>query len=292
MRTSVARKLAVRIKETVEDLNRQWTPFGTFFIISLVLASVLANFIQIGQGLPTDVTVQIPVVGLAVAVILVVAALTTIAVQINTSPGVIYKRAGITPLTDILIDRRRGELYFGNLRNVLMRIETIRHVLHSVAGFSDDADQTRRRLYRIGKQIGKDFADDFYDASNEARESQNLIDIIDAWCVYDVEAGWGKFILEPGSTEYTGTIVVRSNFLIAPIDDHAHEGSLVKHEASVCGFLEGYISGILEVFVRILQPTTDWSADVSENICGLTRARDSCHFVFNIERIASDDDLA
>ena len=269
-------KIFSQLKDTFTDLNNRWGALGSLIIMTLAIASVVANLLQIWSYFPESQTITVPIAPVVTVGLVIVSALASLAFQISRS-DVVTKRKGITQLTDIFVIRPKGELYFGDIRNILVRLGTIQQILIGISDGREVEDSGRKALQKVGKKIGLMFGDQFID--QHGVKEKTLHDMIDAWCEYDVDAGWGRFVFLPGSSEFVGSIQVRSNFLTSSL------GALNLNQ-SLCGFLEGYISGILEVFTTFQYPLKRLNVEVTERICGIHDGGHSpCGFDFIIREI-------
>lgn len=269
-------KIFSQLKDTFTDLNNRWGSLGSLIIMTFAIASVVANLLQIWSYFPQNQTITVPVAPLAIIGLVVVSALASVAFQISRS-DIITKRQGVTQLTDIFVIRPKGELYFGDIRNILVRLGTIQQILIGISDGRETGDSGRKALQKVGKKIGLMFGDQFID--QHGVKEKTLHDMIDAWCEYDVDAGWGRFVFLPGSSELVGSLQVRSNFLTSSLGN-------LDLEQSLCGFLEGYISGILEVFTTFQYPLKKLNVEVTERLCGIRDGGHSpCGFDFIIREV-------
>jgi hypothetical protein len=273
-------KILSNLQQTVRDLNRRWGWLGALVIIFVTIASVVSSIMQImGSIQPSQgVTITIPVAWLAMFSLLVVSAIVSLVFQLG-STELMVKKSGITQLTNVYVQSNRGELYYGTKRNVLLRLETIQEILRSIFIDGLEVSLANERLRQLGNRVGLSFADGFVDQIDKQRlllGEKNLANMIDAWCDYDIEAGWGRFQYSPVS-EWLGRIEVRSNFLTTVVDGKQ------RLSRSICSFMEGYIAGVLELFAVVVYPTKKWHVEVTERECGVNLAgQKPCAFEFCI----------
>lgn len=269
-------KILKQLRDTYKDLSLRWGTLGSVGIITLAIASVVANILQILSYFPDNQTITIPLAPVAILAIVVVSAVASLALQIRQS-DVVVKRRGKTELTNVFVVPASGELYYGDIRNVLVRLGTIQQILLGALLINNDPEgKGKDMLKETGRKIGVAFGDQFVDQQG-MRMIKTLPEMIDRWCEYDVEAGWGRFIHIPGSTDFVGSFRLRSNFLTAS------EGNL-SLDHSLCRFIEGYISGVLDVFMTFEHPSKDLSVEVTEQECGVKDGgRTPCAFTYVIK---------
>jgi len=99
--------------------------------------------LQIWSYFPESQTITVPIAPVVTVGLVIVSALASLAFQISRS-DVVTKRKGITQLTDIFVIRPKGELYFGDIRNILVRLGTIQQILIGISDGREVEDSGRK----------------------------------------------------------------------------------------------------------------------------------------------------
>jgi len=179
--------------------------------------------------------------------------------------------------TEYRWDEDQGALFFGNIRNVLVRVQTFRRVLQDLLEEVPE-DKRDEALHHAGARIGREFALDlenqvlapprrkaWYWPKSGADFPRTLRlekDVLDVWRRYDGRAGFGWLDfdglhgLEEEPPRPHGVVVLKNCFItIEPTPE--------DEPFRLCRFMEGYVEGFLdqaasdaEVTVRSVCPAS------------------------------------
>lgn len=123
-------------------------------------------------------------------------------------------------------------------RNVLLNNKTVQTILKGLR------DRGEAQLEEAGYNAGKDFGEVVVSLQKENLDDLDLL--IEEWFRYDSNAGFGNFgkdtYLQPGAYNVIG-IRLRYNFL-------ATGGTFKDPNVSLCGFMRGYIRGVISSLPR------------------------------------------
>jgi len=164
-----------------------------------------------------------------------------------------------------------GQLVIGNTLNVALRTKTLQEIFGSfLQSFGDESFSVFRAA---GKRAGMDFAVDLTKELRQLRSSSIaksgkteavLMDKLRLWAEYDSTTGMGIFnvdSIEFDANGMKGFVKVKNSFLSIE-----RSGSF-----SLCGFLEGYIEGVVEILLGI-------HVEVKESECASTSGSGCCLF--------------
>jgi hypothetical protein len=137
-------------------------------------------------------------------------------------------------------------------RNVSFKVATLvnllRHIYIGIKSMLKDEKEVDRIFEKAGYSCGIKFGAQMYETSQLSRYEVSDTDIVERWCEFDSDVGFGrfhnnlKFERSEHKLEVTGSINLSDNFLIT-----SKTGEGVVH---LCPFMTGYIQGVLEMMFR------------------------------------------
>lgn len=150
-------------------------------------------------------------------------------------------------------DPTQGCIYYGEAdtdnRNILFNNETFKKILQTAQSEYQEhiqSDNVRDTLlYKLGYSASSRFAKHFQKHLETQHIAFALTSWLKAWTSYDSDAGFGKMEVRPISAEHeTAQVVIHQSFLT-----HGHD---YGGNRSLCGFMIGYIEGLLKNFAAAL----------------------------------------
>ena len=171
-----------------------------------------------------------------------------------------------------------GVLYIGEEPNVAFRIDTIQIILNAMESRLGDSERFKTLSSEVGFEVGYKFFEDLLITNRKRfiKPGRRISEKLDLWSEYDSATGLGVFedavvyqSKKGNRAQVGGQVVVKNSFLI-----HGRTA-----EKPYCGFMEGYIRGIIEKILESekLSPANG-SSYVEEKECGCMTGKNECHF--------------
>ena len=206
--------------------------------------------------------------------LLVVVSLTIIILVLQIS----HMCKKVDPLTELDYDETRGIILRGrDLRHVLFSSHTLQRFMED---FCKDREDSNGLLKKVGFYIGEKFGQDFIEILMDEHKfnGRHHIELIDEWCEFDKRGGWGKLKQTNVNKDHTSAnIEINNNFLIFKDSAKTQEDRV---SFGFCGFLEGYIKGVLKELVG-----STWTVEVTQNTCGGDSGDARCYFQYILNTV-------
>jgi hypothetical protein len=144
----------------------------------------------------------------------------------------------VTVATGIHKDHKTGILKKGDIRNVELRVDTIREILLGV--LQSSVENPSERLYKVGLEWGKSWSVDFARIEGGADIStvEHTREVLDDWSYYDSTAGLGRILFGYDNEGRPVEAQVLNGFLGVNQDEF-------DLRQLFAGYLAGSLSGIL-----------------------------------------------
>jgi len=168
-------------------------------------------------------------------------------------------------------------------RNVSFKVATLVNLLsHIYAGITEikSRDEADRIFEKAGHVCGTKFGAQMYESSQRSRYELNDAEVVERWCVFDSDVGFGRFhnnlTFERSAHKFevTGAINLSDNFLIT--------SKTGKDTVHICPFMKGYIQGVLEMMFRANFEVTHDISDCEQGSPGNKQS------VFNVRTVLSN----
>jgi predicted hydrocarbon binding protein len=136
-------------------------------------------------------------------------------------------------------------------RNVSFKVATLVNLLsHIYTGITEikSREEADRIFERAGHVCGTKFGAQMYESSRRSRYQMTDAEIVEQWCEFDSDVGFGRFHnnlrfeRSEHHFEVHGSINLSDNFLIT--------STIGGNTVHICPFMKGYIQGVMEMMFR------------------------------------------
>ncbi len=144
---------------------------------------------------------------------------------------------GIQKDDHFIHNEKQGTLLYGKkrIRNVAIRLESISKLLDGLL-IGIPTQEKHKRFRDAGIEVANNFSQDFMDEILEEKKEYNGKELLSLWAKYDSDVGWGAFNFDLSETDLIGMVTIKNTFLCY---------KKRPKDIARCGFLEGYIEGML-----------------------------------------------